>query len=487
MKNKMLLNLLLVIGGLMSCGEKDILKSDVPDVYVINGDTIKSRVEKEISLLKERTRFIKSLVIVGDTTVFIPPVRPGAPPQSSPDLREFQRPENKGKPFQYYAYGSSLTAGFRDGGYFNDGMETSYPVLIARQMGLTDFKTPTFAHQNLNGVGRLVLTHFNPTGGPAPKFKLVNNNLGISVNTEKDFEMEKNREVSQLKNWAVANSERWQLLQLFKDGGENIFADRLGDNEYSVYCEKNPADLVTLESGYTDLVKMVNGEALAGSFDAIIPWGAIGNNEQRLAWGTTNLVTGERKRLLCVANIPDPMDTPLFYVVTAREVYNSLLVKRDLVFHSNTDLDNSVFLMNSTLDSLLSPRVSLALKEDIVVNKRTKLGGPMDVRAYYSEFVSNSVYNNMRYKNIEIEILSERYNFPVVDLHGLFKKIREGKFITDDGVQVEFKYPGGNFYSNDGFYPTAFGQAIIANEFIKALNKHYGMKIPLIKTREYLK
>lgn len=93
----------------------------------------------------------------------------------------------------------------------------------------------------------------------------------------------------------------------------------------------------------------------------------------------------------------------------------------------------------------------------------------------------------MRYKNIELDILSERYNFPVVDLHGLFKKIREGRFITDDGAQVEFKYPGGNFYSNDGFYPTAFGQAVIANEFIKALNKHYGMKIPLIHTREYLK
>lgn len=470
----------------MSCNSDALLEPGFPDYLVVDGDTVRQRVEKDIPLLRAKTQFIKTLTIVGDTTTFIPPTRLGAPPQVLPDLKEFQRPENKGKPFQYYAYGSSLTAGFRDGGYFNYGMETSYPALIARQMGLTDFKVPTFSNQNLNGIGRLVPTNFNPTGGPAPKFKLVNNNLGISSKTETGFEMEKYREVSQLKNWAVANSERWQLLRLFKDGGENIFADRFGDKEYSAYIEKNPADLVTLESGYTDLVKLVNGETLAGSFDAIIPWGAVGNNEQRLAWGSVNSVTGERRNLLCMANIPDPMDTPLFHVVTAREVYNSLLVGRDLIFHSNTDLDNSVFLMNSTLDSLLSPRVSLVLKEDIVVNKQRKLGGPVDVKKYYSEFVSNSVYNNMRYKNIELSILSERYNFPVVDLHDLFKKIREGKFITDDGVSVEFKYPGGNFYSHDGFYPTAFGQAVIANEFIKALNKHYGTRIPLINTREYL-
>lgn len=483
----MLISLLFAAGSLVSCHTNAVPDPGFPEYLVIDGDTVKPRLEKDISLLRDKTHFIKSLVVVGDSTVFIPLSKLAAPPAVLPDLKEFQRPENKGRPFEYYAYGSSLTAGFRDGGYFNDGMETSYPALIARQMGLTDFKAPVFSSQNLNGVGRLVPTTFNPTGGPAPKFKLVNNNLGISSKTEMSVKMEEYREAGQLRNWSVANSERWQLLRLFKDGGENIFADRFGDSGYSAYSGKNPADLVTLESGYTDLVKLVNGESLAGSFDAIIPWGAVGNNEQRVAWGSVHSITGERIHLLCMANIPDPMDTPLFHVVTAREVYNNLLVKRDLVFHSNTDLDNSVFLMNSTLDSLLSPRVSLALKEDIVVNKRTKLGGPVDVKNYYNEFVSNSVYNNMRYKNIELDILAERYNFPVADLHGLFKKIREGKFTTDDGVHVEFKYPGGNFYSHDGFYPTAFGQAVIANEFIRALNQHYGMKIPLIKTREYLK
>jgi hypothetical protein len=57
--------------------------------------------------------------------------------------------------------------------------------------------------------------------------------------------------------------------------------------------------------------------------------------------------------------------------------------------------------------------------------------------------------------------------------------------VTDDGILVENKMDG-NFFSVDGITPTAFGQAIIANEFIKAINKHYQMDIPLIKTSDYL-
>lgn len=473
----------------MSCHSNALLEPEVPGYLVIDGDTVKPRVEKDISLLMAKTQFIKTLVVVGDTTIFYPATRLASPPHTFPDLTPFKEDENKDLPFQYVAYGSSMTAGFRDGGYFNDGMSTSYPLMIARQMGLKDFEVPAFSNENVNGVGRLVQTTFNPTGGPAPKFKIVNNNLGITRISESDLVLEKHRDATKVGNWAVANSERWQLLRVFKDGGEDLFADRIGEKGYSGSIGNLKPDLVTLESGYTDLVKMVNGETLAGTFGAVIPWGPIGNNEHRLAYASVNASTEGRNYMLCIANLPDPMDTPLFHVVTAKDVYNSLLIGRDIIFRSDVNLGDYVFLMNSRLDSLMSPRVNLALKADIInrfLQSRTGLGGPINLKDYYSEFTSGSVYNNLRYKNHELELLSKEYKFPVIDLYTMFKEIREGKFVTDDGVFVEFKYPGGNFYSNDGFYPTAFGQAVIANEFIKALNNHYKTKIPLIHTKEYL-
>ena len=75
--------------------------------------------------------------------------------------------------------GSSLTAGVRDGGYTNDGMLTSYPALLARQMKLANFESPLFEESDFNGAGRKVLTGFNPTQGPVKKFSVAANNLAI--------------------------------------------------------------------------------------------------------------------------------------------------------------------------------------------------------------------------------------------------------------------------------------------------------------------
>ena len=66
------------------------------------------------------------------------------------------------------------------GGYFNEGIVTSYPNLIARQMKLQKFEQPLFDATDYNGFGRKVRTGFNPTGGPVPKFNEVKNNSGVA-------------------------------------------------------------------------------------------------------------------------------------------------------------------------------------------------------------------------------------------------------------------------------------------------------------------
>ncbi|MBX2952846.1 MAG: hypothetical protein KF870_10090 [Leadbetterella sp.] len=493
MKNTILFSLLFAAGGLMSCHRDGLLEPEVPGYFLVDRDTVKIRVAKDISGIRTQTRFIKSLVVVGDTTAVFSNTGLAALPPTFPDLRPFQRQENKNLPFQYVAYGSSLTAGFRDGGYFNDGMATSYPMLIARQMGLKDFGAPTFSSESANGVGRVVPTTFNPTGGPAPKFKMVNNNLGITGVSGKDLVLEKHKNASKISNWAVTNSERWEFLHAFEN--ERAFSDRFGQKGWSQsYADKyNPdsrPDLITLESGYTDLIKMISGETLRGSFEAVIMGGPdVGNKESALGFGSINSKTRERNYLLCIANLPDPLDTPLFHRVTGEEVYKNMVTGRDIVFRRGTDPKDCVFLMNSALDSLLSADVHFVFKEEIIrqySGNRMKLGGPVNLKEYYRE-MGGGVYDHLRRYNSSLDLYSKTYNFPVVDLHSMFKAIREGRFITDDGVLVEFRYPNGNFYSHDGFYPTAFGQAVIANEFIKVLNRHYGMKIPLIHTREYLK
>lgn len=76
------------------------------------------------------------------------------------------------------AAGGNLTQGMRDGGIFNEGMLTSYPTLIANQLGI-DFQNTLFDPSEYNGIGRKVSSSFNPTAGPVPKQKEVINNLAI--------------------------------------------------------------------------------------------------------------------------------------------------------------------------------------------------------------------------------------------------------------------------------------------------------------------
>jgi lysophospholipase L1-like esterase len=140
--------------------------------------------------------------------------------------------------------------------------------------------------------------------------------------------------------------------------------------------------------------------------------------------------------------------------------------------------DITSFSPTSEVDSLLSPKVNILLKKGL--NEKKPLGIPsLEPNRYDS--------NNMiiRY-NEHLNYYARKVNFPVVDINSLYEKILKGGYVTDDGVKIDASFPVGNFFSSDGINPTAFGQAVIANEVIKVLNASYKTGIPLIKTAEYL-
>ncbi|MCE7067152.1 hypothetical protein [Dyadobacter sp. CY326] len=71
-----------------------------------------------------------------------------------------------------------------------------------------------------------------------------------------------------------------------------------------------------------------------------------------------------------------------------------------------------------------------------------------------------------------------------MDLEALYAKISEGSYVTEDGMKISGK-PGGNFFSSDGIYPSAIGNAVIANETIKVINAKFHSQIPLINLSEF--
>ena len=57
--------------------------------------------------------------------------------------------------------------------------------------------------------------------------------------------------------------------------------------------------------------------------------------------------------------------------------------------------------------------------------------------------------------------------------------------IQFDGVKYTATFVTGGSFSLDGVHPTGRGYAILANEFIKAINAKYSSTLPLVNVNKY--
>lgn len=467
----------LLIGG---CRVNDPVANPAlnTDYSIIDGDTIKTVVFKDYKKLKDKDPNGKNYITVGDTIVLYKEPKLHTPPTKDPDLSKLKNnddPDLKGKPLRYVAIGGSLTAGVRDGGYFNEGILTSYPNLIARQMKLKKFEQPLFDATDYNGFGRKVRTSFNPTGGPVPKWNNSSNNLGVESVDEKNITPKKIKtDKYQLDNWGIPKAgmhglnfptdnftrgdinnlspyhKRIGWLDREEKGGQTSALDRL---------YKLKMDIFTIE--YTD-------ESILSSTYGGIP---IFDN-QRPGYTEPPLLTllkqyAKEKRKGCIANLPSALNFPYFKSVSFAQ-FKAGLQGFNIPRLDEIDENSVVVIPNSRVDSLASKKVHIALKK-----------APTDVEIL---LYSSNQLSRLKVYNDYINSFAKETGYPVVDLYGLFEKVTKGAYITEDGVKVSNE----NFFSSDGLYPSAFGQSVIANEFIKTLNSFYGLTISLVPTREYL-
>jgi len=126
------------------------------DFSVINGVTIKTEIFSELQQIKAQDPVTKNYALLGDTVIIYKNPSINTVSGVVPDLKSLKS-VNDNKPLRMIAIGGSLTAGVRDGGYFNEGILTSYPNLVARQMQI-DFKQAYFDDNSFNGFGRKVPT-----------------------------------------------------------------------------------------------------------------------------------------------------------------------------------------------------------------------------------------------------------------------------------------------------------------------------------------
>jgi hypothetical protein len=87
--------------------------------------------------------------------------------------------------------------------------------------------------------------------------------------------------------------------------------------------------------------------------------------------------------------------------------------------------------------------------------------------------------------NEHIKAIADKKNIALVDINRLLKITQIDRVYNSSSL--DFKYKNGGVFSLDGLHPNAYGQALLANEFIKAVNFSYDTKIPLLNSNAYKK
>ena len=464
--------------GLWGCNE-DVLP-DPPnfDYSIIDGDTIKTweLPQAAIDALSKKLPG-NNVVTKGTIITASSPVIPKNLGQAN-GLEKLKNPNLGSKPLRYIAIGSSLTAGFRDGGYFNDGIATSFPAILAEALKVPNFRQPKFANNEYNGFGRNEKTDFNPTNGPVQKYARSTNNLAIEdiagdirpSSVQGRFEDYDNLGVLSLDMWGI----QWPIKipggilqsQRFPDWGQ-VVNQRVGQVALSGITPVSdkikgiPADFFTVEFLST-FVDSWAGNISFGSNNSYLP------DTPPLLDLLNNLKTRGLKG--CILNIPDPLKLPGIIQITDKEFfYNQLYtLNRNLNLSLEEFLqDKYIILPTPGNDSLVSRNVNIALKDA----SQSKTASKIDIQ--YITKVNNDY----------LESFANSSGYPIVNIAELYSSIAKGQFTSYDGVKVS----NDNFFSSDGLYPSAFGNAVIVNEIIRTINEFYGTNIALISTRPYLK
>lgn len=85
--------------------------------------------------------------------------------------------------------------------------------------------------------------------------------------------------------------------------------------------------------------------------------------------------------------------------------------------------------------------------------------------------------------NAAIASKAAQYDIPVVDLNSYLASVNDG--VQVNGVDFTSEFAAGGMFSLDGLHPTPRGSALIANQFIEAINAHYGSTIPQAQIADY--
>jgi hypothetical protein len=404
---------------------------------------------------------------------------------------------------KYVAIGNSITSGFADGALYYDGQLVSYANLLADQFKLIgggDFVQPLVPASSV-GIGSsgnsryklgyktdcLGITSLSPVSGAGDINIFLTsvaaqgpfNNMGVPgakaitavypgygnpANGAGNFNPFFTR--------MLAPSEFATASMLSKAAAQQptFFSLFLGNNDVLGYAMSGgTSDAITPSAGGPGVGFDASIDAIITTMTANGAKGVIGNvpDITSLPYFTTIPYNGLKLNATQAAQLSAAY-APLGISFT--EGYNAFIIADASAPGGMRKITSSEFILLST------PQDSL---------KCAGWGSTKPIPNQYtliSTEVSN-IQNAVAAYNTKLQQTASTNGLAYVDVNAFMAKAKTG--VMYNGVNVTTTFVSGGAFSLDGIHLTPRGNALLANEFIKAINTKYGSKIPHVNSTKY--
>lgn len=397
----------------------------------------------------------------------------------------------------YVAIGGSYTSGYTNGSLYQEAQINSYPNMLAAQFALVggqNFRQPLLPGEVGWPNKRLVLGTTDDCRGfsffrPYEDHKAWDS-IGSAAN------------IGQQGWFGNAGIPDIRVSQMIQQGVGTInpYARRVMQNPsiqtpLEMFLAKVP-DFFSVWLGSSDVMAyaIAGGEGNASGLGAndITP---VAHFKQMYDTLINNLMKHDNAKGILI-NIPDIANTPFVSHINIKglnlshEQANLLNNAYQLLGNTNVNFKagSNAYVIKDKNNNVRHIKdgefVLLSIPQDSLICGEWGRAIPIPSKYVLEEDEVASIREATYQFNVIIAEAADTHNLPVVDANALFKSFAFG--VTYGGANYNADYIEGGIFSLDAIYLTGRGYALVANEIIKEINRHYKSTIPYVDVNKYV-
>jgi len=412
---------------------------------------------------------------------------------------------------KFVAIGDGHTAGYMDDGLSLDGQKNSLGAILQQQLmmaGAPTIEMPLMSDQNIglnvNGLSRLILGYKTDCQG-------ISSLSPVRVSLQGETSAFASSAYNPSKKYSNFGVPGLRMIDMVSTAFGNInlpqhnaFFARMSKDQFNLPGTGNYSSVQEniFDGGYPTFCSIYLG------IEDVLPYARSGATQHPMSplAGFPGFGFEESLTQLCeqlssqhvkavIATIPNISDWPFFNTIP----YNGLTLDAEKAASLN-QIYNPLgisFVVGSNPFMVVDPNAGMFGVRPAVPGEKILLTAPLDsvkcnqmgsIFPFRNEFVLTTeelaaIQLRIEAFNAVIRQKATTYGFALVETGDFYDKLTTG--FTYNGATLSATFVSGGAFSLDGIHLNPRGNALLANEFIKVINKKFTAKIPLINALNY--